>query len=45
MTAPSGLTGQTDVTGDLTLDCGVVIIGSGPAGRPQPPNWPKPEPT
>ncbi len=29
---PSGLTGQADVAGDLTLECGVVIIGSGAGG-------------
>ena len=32
MTVPSGLTGQDGVTGDLTLECGVVIVGSGAGG-------------
>ena len=29
---PSGLTGQDEVTGDLTLECGAVIVGSGAGG-------------
>ncbi|MGH3235519.1 MAG: GMC family oxidoreductase N-terminal domain-containing protein, partial [Streptosporangiaceae bacterium] len=28
----SGLTGQDEVTGDLTLECGAVIVGSGAGG-------------
>ena len=32
MTVPSGLTGQAEVTGDLALECGVVIVGSGAGG-------------
>ena len=28
----SGLAGQEEVTGDLTLDCGAVIVGSGAGG-------------
>jgi choline dehydrogenase-like flavoprotein len=32
MSVPRGLTGQADITGDLTLDCGAVIIGSGAGG-------------
>ena len=32
VTVPSGLTGQDGVTGDLTLECGVVIVGSGAGG-------------
>jgi choline dehydrogenase-like flavoprotein len=30
--APSGLTSQADITGDLSLDCGAVIVGSGAGG-------------
>ncbi len=32
MTAPAGLTTQADITGDLSLECGVVIVGSGAGG-------------
>jgi choline dehydrogenase-like flavoprotein len=32
MNAPRGLSGQADITGDLTLECGAVIIGSGAGG-------------
>ncbi len=32
MNVPSGLTGQAGITGDLNLDCGAVIIGSGAGG-------------
>ena len=30
--SPAGLTQQHEVTGDLTIDCGVVIVGSGAGG-------------
>jgi len=32
VTVPSGLTGQDAVTGDLALECGAVVIGSGAGG-------------
>ena len=32
MTIPSGLTRQDEVTGDLNLECGAVIVGSGAGG-------------
>ena len=32
MSAPAGLSTQADLTGDLDLECGVVIIGSGAGG-------------
>ena len=32
MTVPSGLTRQDEVTGDLSLECGAVIVGSGAGG-------------
>ena len=37
-----GLVTQQDVADELSLECGVVIVGSGPAGRPWPRNWPRP---
>ena len=40
---PAGLTRQSEVTADLRIDCGVVIVGSGPAGRPWPPSSLMPE--
>ncbi len=32
MSAPSGLTSQAEITGDLKLECGVVVVGSGAGG-------------
>jgi choline dehydrogenase-like flavoprotein len=32
VTVPRGLTGQADIAGDLNLECGAVIIGSGAGG-------------
>ena len=32
MTVPRGLTSQADITGDLNLECGAVIVGSGAGG-------------
>ena len=32
MSTPAGLSTQGDVTGDLDLECGVVIVGSGAGG-------------
>jgi choline dehydrogenase-like flavoprotein len=32
VTVPRGLVGQADITGDLNLECGAVIIGSGAGG-------------
>jgi choline dehydrogenase-like flavoprotein len=32
MTTPTGLTGQDEVTGDLRVECSVVIVGSGAGG-------------
>jgi len=32
VSVPRGLTSQADITGELTLDCGAVIIGSGAGG-------------
>ena len=32
MSIPAGLSTQADVTGDLNLECGVVIVGSGAGG-------------
>jgi choline dehydrogenase-like flavoprotein len=32
VSAPAGLTTQADITGDLSLECGVVIVGSGAGG-------------
>ena len=32
MSTPAGLSTQADVTGDLNLECGVVIVGSGAGG-------------
>ncbi len=32
MSAPSGLTSQAEITGDLNLECGVVVVGSGAGG-------------
>ena len=32
MTVPIGLRRQDEVTGDLTLECGAVIVGSGAGG-------------
>ena len=32
MSVPAGLTTQDDITGELNLECGVVIVGSGAGG-------------
>jgi choline dehydrogenase-like flavoprotein len=32
VTVPRGLAGQADITGDLNLECGALIIGSGAGG-------------
>jgi len=32
MKVPSGLTTQAEVTGDVSVECGAVIVGSGAGG-------------
>ncbi len=38
---PEGLTTGAEVTGDVSVDCDVVIVGSGPAGRRWRRSWPR----
>ena len=32
MSVPNGLTSQAEITGQLNLECGVVVVGSGAGG-------------